>query len=193
MIPTTARFDNYFNKFYFLHETVFKTGHYGDPKFAITENVSGDHGGLTKFGIDQASHPSVDIASLTLADAESITYLKYWLPVHADHLPPGYGEVLCDIKVNGGNGPLMLQQALNEVRPLTAQLTEDGIIGVQTLTAMREEGKAGLLALLADRERRYHDLAKKPRQAQFLDGWINRNNDLREFALECWHKGESSV
>jgi len=193
MIPTTPRFDRYFKEFYLPHETVFKRGHFNDYNYAISENETGDSGGLTKFGIDQRSHPSIDIEKLTLADAESITYLEDWLAVHAEIMPPGYGEALCDIKVNGGNGAKMLQCGLNEILPVNEQLTVDGIIGIRTLNAARTEGKAGLLALLAYREAYYREIAKQPSKTRFLAGWLNRNNDLKTFALECWHKGESSV
>ncbi|MDZ4287813.1 MAG: hypothetical protein U0984_07635, partial [Prosthecobacter sp.] len=51
------------------HETVFKRGHHGDYAQAIAENVSGDPGGVTKFGIDQRSHPNLDIVNLSLIEA----------------------------------------------------------------------------------------------------------------------------
>ena len=99
-------------------------------------------------------------------------------------MPPGYGEVLFDIKVNGGNGPRMLQQALNTLFQKNWQLTEDGIIGMKTLQAMEDEGKAGLIAFLHAREIRYRELAQeKPAMAKFLDGWLARNRDLKTFVL----------
>lgn len=53
-----ARFDK-FIKFVFTHENVL-----GKDGKVVPENVAGDNGGLTKYGIDQASHPGVDIAGL---------------------------------------------------------------------------------------------------------------------------------
>ena len=58
-LPTgDARFDK-FIKFVFTHENVL-----GKDGKVVPENVAGDNGGLTKYGIDQASHPGVDIAGL---------------------------------------------------------------------------------------------------------------------------------
>jgi lysozyme family protein len=165
-------------------ETVFAKGHDGDFAFAIAEHDPDDPGGLTKFGIDQRSHQSVDIKALTLEQAKQIYFSSYWLPCGADHMPPGYGEVLFDIKVNGGNGPRMLQQALNKLLPDNEKLTVDGIIGARTLQAMNDEGKAGLLVFLQLRENRYRELAReKPQMAKFLNGWLARNRDLKIFVL----------
>jgi lysozyme family protein len=49
---------------------VFKDGHDGDFAFAIAERDPDDPGGLTKFGIDQRSHPTVDINALRLEQAK---------------------------------------------------------------------------------------------------------------------------
>jgi lysozyme family protein len=185
---STARFDRYFRDFYLPHETVFARGHSGDYAYARSENVDGDAGGLTKFGIDQRSHPKVDIERLTLDQAERITFLEDWCGVCAEQLPAGWGEALTDIKVNGGHGAVMAQEALNSILPPAEQLTVDGVIGLHTHAAMEQEGKAGLLALLACRESYYRELAKrKPSNAKFLEGWLNRNNDLRAFVLQCLH------
>lgn len=42
--------------------------------------VRNDKGGLTKFGISQASHPTLDIASLTVEQAIPIYSGEYWAP-----------------------------------------------------------------------------------------------------------------
>ena len=183
MVTTTPRFEKAV-KFVLDHETVFKPrSKWGDYDFATWENDPDDPGGLTKFGIDQCSHPSVNIKALTLEQAKKIYFLEYWLPTGAEHLPPGYGEVLFDIKVNGGDGPTMLQHALNVPLPKDRQLTVDGVIGLRTHQAMLDEGKAGLLEFLRQREARYRELAQKPNLAKFLDGWLERNRDLKSFAL----------
>lgn len=183
MVTTTPRFDRAV-KFVLDHETVFNPrSKWGDYDFATWENDPDDPGGLTKFGIDQRSHPSVNIKALSLDTANQIYFLEDWLPTGAEHLPAGYGEVLFDIHVNGGNGPVMLQEALNVLLPKDRQLVMDGVIGLRTHQAMLDEGKAGLLEFLHQREARYRELAQKPRLAKFLDGWLQRNNDLKTFAL----------
>lgn len=161
-------------------ETVFKKGHYGDFNYAITENVPGDAGGLTKFGIDQRSHPSTNIASLTLPQAKEIYFWQYWVPSGAESLPAGYGEVLFDIKVNGGDGPRMAQKGLNK---LGAKLVVDGKLGPMTVAAMKKYGDAGIRELLVLRQNRYNILARKPSRAKFLAGWTNRNTALARQVL----------
>lgn len=160
------------------HECAFRRGHDGDMAFVTWENVDGDAGGVTKYGIDQRSHPQTDIKNLTLAQAQEIYWFKYWLPSLADHMPPGYGEVLCDIRVNGGDGPKMLQRALNLH---DAGLTVDGVLGPKSVTAIIDLGEHGLKSFLEMRQVRYDRLADKPVLRKFLKGWTARNNDLAKF------------
>jgi hypothetical protein len=54
------------------HEEEFARGYWGDERFVVVENVPGDDGGLTKYGIDEESHPDVDIANLTRDQAIAI-------------------------------------------------------------------------------------------------------------------------
>lgn len=162
------------------HETVFAPGHYGDYNFAVPECVPGDRGGLTKFGIDQRSHPSVNIRELTFDQAVMIYLHDYWLPCRAEEFPPGYGEVIFDIRVNGGNGPRLLQEAMASVGCYIG--AADGIIGPKTKAAMAQAGTGGLKEFLLKRRERYINLAENdPSDAQFLDGWLNRNHDLAKF------------
>lgn len=157
------------------HETEFRAGHYGNLNFARAEHDPNDPGGTTKFGIDQRSHPGVDIENLTLDQAKQI-YWREWLQVGAEDMPSGYGEVLFDIHVNGGDGPKMLQRALASVGAYKGAI--DGQIGPMTRAAMLAAGNDGLAALLRQRQRRYDTLARQPRFRSFIDGWTNRNDDL---------------
>jgi lysozyme family protein len=167
-------------------ECVYEKGHHGDLRRVVWENVSGDRGGVTKFGIDQRSHPELDIKNLTLEQATEVYFEDYWVKSDAENLPAGYGEVLFDIKVNGGNGPLMAQQALNKVRVRhrlldLPVLQEDGVLGPRTRRNMEEMGEAGLRQLLKERQARYDRLALKPELKKFHKGWTNRNEALARF------------
>lgn len=157
-------------------ETVFQPGHFGDYRFAMAEKVKGDAGGTTKFGIDQRSHRSVKIEDLTPNDALDIYESSYWVPSLAPICPPGYGEIVCDVKVNGGRSWLIVQRGLNRLK---AGLVQDGLFGRKTLQAMKTIGHEGLSAVLDEREAYYHRLAENPRMTKFLQGWVNRNNSLR--------------
>lgn len=167
-------------------ECVYAPGKQGDLRHAVWENVSGDGGGVTKYGIDQRSHPRLDIKRLTLEEATEIYFQEYWVKSEAESMPAGYGEVLFDIKVNGGNGPLLLQQALNKVRVQQKLLDlpvlhEDGDIGPNTRRNMEEMGGAGLRQFLRERQARYDRLALKPGLKKFHAGWTNRNEALARF------------
>lgn len=173
----SQRFENAL-KFVLDHETVFKKGHWGDYDYVTWENVSGDKGGVTKYGVDQRSHPKLGIKHLTLDQAKEVYYNDYWTKSKAEQMPDGYGEVLFDIRVNGGDGPRMLQNALNEGG---ADLTVDGILGPKSVAEMQKQGKKGLKRFLQKRQQRYNTLARQTSLRKFLDGWTNRNNDLAKF------------
>jgi len=167
-------------EFVLRHETEYARGHYGDMAFAIAENVSGDAGGLTKFGIDQRSHPNVNVAELTREVATDIYYHAYWLPSHAEEMPLGIGEVLFDIKVNGGNGMKWLQESLNHIGIPCAI---DGIFGPATKSATQKAGTEALKALCKRREQHFRAIVDAhPLQSKFLKGWIVRASDCETFA-----------
>jgi lysozyme family protein len=168
-------------------ETEFAIGHYGDYDHVRTENVANDAGGLTKFGVDQTSHPGVDIANLTLKQALVIYYKGDWTRSGAETMPPGYGPVLCDIHVNGGNGPVMLQEALNT---LGAGLHVDGQLGHASHAAMVKYGDAGVRAFIARRDVRYDYLGEHGK-AKFLQGWLDRDRNLLA-ALGLAHPAQSA-
>src|ERR1700679_343274 len=95
-------FDNFVNDFIYPHENAYAPGHDGDPNFVITEDVPGDSGGLTKYGVDASSHPGVDIAGLTASSAELI----YWQDMCAgqsQRLPGRLTYYHFDCEVNLGS------------------------------------------------------------------------------------------
>src|SRR5438045_9670795 len=70
----------------------------------IAEDDPDDPGGLTKYGIDQRSHPNVEIQSLTADEAKDIYYNDYYLGSGADKLPDGIRTLLLDGRVNDAHG-----------------------------------------------------------------------------------------
>jgi len=166
-------------KFLIEHETVYVKGYYGDLSHAVTENVKGDDGGLTKFGIDFRSHPDEDIANLTYARAVEIYKDEYWDKSHAEKLPWPLNLVQVDGAVNTGVGQQtkFLQRVVG--------VDDDGAFGPRTLAATLDavnESSARLIALevINMRQKFYKDLAfEKPEKEKFLDGWLNRLSDLR--------------
>jgi hypothetical protein len=63
---------------YVSFETAYKQlmERWEDPHYSGI--VTTDAGGVTKYGISENSHPSLDIRSLTLVQAKSITEADYW-------------------------------------------------------------------------------------------------------------------
>ena len=50
----------------------------------------------TKYGVSAAAYPALDIANLTLADAEAIYRRDYWDKIAGDSLPPPVALVVFD-------------------------------------------------------------------------------------------------
>lgn len=145
---TSTRFSN-FMPFIFRWECV------RDRKGnVISENDPDDPGGLTKYGIDQRSHPRVNIRALTESQARDIYWNEYWLSNKCGEMPPGLGEVHFNACVNTGAGrarKLMIASGGNWERYI-------------------DEQEAFYRRLAASRS----ILAK------FLKGWLNRTSDLRK-------------
>jgi lysozyme family protein len=151
-------------------ETVFDRK--GNP---VAENDPDDPGGMTKFGIDQRSHPHLDIRKLTKPDAVSIYHRDYWLPLRCHELPAPVGEILFDIGVN--NGKARAAQWLQE----TLGVAVDGFIGPITIRAATSAVAQALAAKLLARRATFSRTIAKGRKAKFLKGWLNRNSALRDF------------
>ncbi|MES2706386.1 MAG: glycosyl hydrolase 108 family protein [Verrucomicrobiota bacterium] len=140
----------------------------------VFENVPGDPGGATKYGIDQRSHPGVNIRALTKDQAKAIYRSDYWLPVSADKLPPRIAWAVMDCAVNCGKSRAAkwLQMALG--------VKQDGVIGPKTLHAAAQYSDLHVAAdVLLLRDLHYRELGKTARFSKFLKGWINRNKSLR--------------
>jgi len=145
-----------------------------------TEHDPDDPGGATKYGIDQRSHPQVEVAGLTEDSARAI-YFAEWVQAQAEALPARIGELIFDIRVNGGPGAVWLQRFLG--------VNADGFLGPKTLAAARAldaAGRAGAIkAICLQRDARFHRLAEtNPRLGRFLNGWLARSARVRAFCLE---------
>lgn len=170
-------FDSAVN-FVLVRETVFEKGHHGDWDKAISTNHSKDKGGLTKFGIDQRSHPKVNIESLTVESAKEIYRKEYWKGIKGDELPNHFDLAAFDIAVNNGvhTAGQLLQKCLG--RLYLGQI--DGIIGPRTIQAAKKATRENLVYLIHLRQQHYDKIVRNnPSQKVFADGWRNRNNALK--------------
>lgn len=139
-------------------------------------NDPNDPGGETNFGISKRSYPGEDIAGMTSERATEIYYRDYWQAVRGDELPFPIALVLFDCAVNQGvkTSIRFLQSAL--------KLTEDGVIGTQTLEAASQGDAKGLAGrFLRRRVIGYSTLAGWER---YRASWVQRCFDAHRVAIE---------
>jgi lysozyme family protein len=176
--------DNFASSLGFVlrHECAYAPGHEGDLNYVVCEDVPGDTGGLTKFGIDAASHPGIDIRGLTFELASAIYHDGEWTECRCDALPSGVDTVVFDCAVNNGAAvsAILLQRA---VIACGYGIVVDGKIGPQTVRAATLANGPDLKGrLLQLRRQRYTDIVlHNPADAKFLQGWLNRVDDLERF------------
>lgn len=155
-------------------EEAFKTviGHEGGYV-----NNPNDKGGETKYGISKRSYPSLDIKNLTLDHAKYLYYNDYWVKNKCNIISTYYtAEKLFDLSVNMGckQAAIVLQRALRSV--LGKELTEDGIVGLNTTNTLLKAPEDRLITALRSEAAGFYRLIvqKDPTQKEFLNGWLNR-------------------
>ncbi len=142
-----------------------------------------DPGGATNMGITQATYSawlgrpvSVDeVRALPKIIAGQIYKANYWDAINGNELPAGVDLMVFDFGVNAGTATSAkrLQGFLN--------ITQDGIIGPQTLDAVKNYEPALLIKWLgASQQTYYHQLG----MPEFLDGWMARTKKRTTRALE---------
>jgi lysozyme family protein len=142
-----------------------------------------DPGGRTNFGITQATYDSWlkdhgalhrSVEHISQFEVKCIYQKGYWDPVHAHYLAAPLALVMFDTAVNFGVEGAMekLQAALGV--PLTGTWT------VATSEAVHKCDQAEVAQKICELriQHRYARVKKKPSQAKFLHGWLNRDNDL---------------
>jgi len=145
-------------------------------------NDPDDPGGLTKYGISRAAHPSVDVAALTEEEAKVIYFAEYWTTARCNELPEPLSQALFDFAVNAG--PARAVFALQTVlKLLGADIKEDGWIGQRTIEAAWTVGAMDAARMLqAARGGYYLGLrAAAPKNKKYLGGWLARVHSLARF------------
>lgn len=139
-----------------------------------------DRGGETKFGVAKNANPDLDITNLTWEGAKAVYYDRYWVAGMCDQLDARVGILHFDGCVNHGvvRSKKFLQRAVGVV--------EDGIIGKVTLAAIQTMDPIDLCNKICDiREQFYRDIvARNPSQSRFLNGWLRRISEMREFSTD---------
>ena len=150
-------------------------------------NNPADRGGATNYGITQRtyddyrkSHPQAlaDVKDITSMEVRDIYYLNYWLTSQCDLAGYPLNLALFDWAVNSGPSRAVkgVQEALG--------LKIDGIAGKITIQAISNCDTVGTAKKLCDlREKFCWDIVRKDQtQKVFIQGWVNRINDLRRVA-----------
>jgi lysozyme family protein len=148
-----------------------------------TADNPGDPGGLTRFGVTQATltrwlkRPAAraEVLALTRETASAIYRRFYWEAIGGDALPPGVDMALFDFAVH--SGPATAIRALQQLLKLKA----DGVIGPLTLAALGRADPALVVGGLCDA--RLGLFRRLPGFSRFARGWTSRVETLRRAAL----------
>lgn len=127
-------------------------------------NNPNDKGGATNKGITQETYNNwlisqgkfrKDVKFISQQEVEEIYYKNYWLKAGCDKMSKVFAVICFDTAVNMGVG--RVKEFLQAARWTDPQ------------------------KFLAAREQKYREFAKYGNQKIFLNGWLNRLNDLRNF------------
>lgn len=154
-------------------------------KFEGSEFVNDpdDLGGATRYGITQTTYnrfrtgkPARSVAEISANEISEIYFKMYWLPSGCTQLPTPLSQVMFDTAVQFGVG-----DAVRMLQFLVGT-TPDGIFGRLTLNAIIQTGtKANFLAramVVMRKLRRHERVLENAKQKKFLQGWLNRDNQL---------------
>ena len=136
-----------------------------------------DPGGATRWGITErvarANGYTGDMQNFPVEQAQQIAKASYWDPYQCDQFDPRIGFQVFDAAYNGGHPAQWLQQAVG--------VTADGVIGAQTVAAVRAADPLRVVMLFnASRILYYTGLGAWD---SFGKGWTNRiANNLRRAA-----------
>jgi lysozyme family protein len=169
-------------KFILDHECEFYSG----TQNIRPEKVSGDSGGLTFAGIDQASHPGFPFDYPTPAAIVDVYWNRYWLASRAPDLAWPVGEVTANFAVNMGLGRAawLLQTAINQI-PGGGSCRVDRDIGPKTIEASKLEDPRKLADIIEDQaDLAYRGIAANPTRKKFLAGWLRRDDELEQWWMK---------
>lgn len=150
-----------------------------------------DPGGRTNMGITHSVYdayrkekglPIRDVSLIEMWEVQDIYREKYWKASKADTMVNSLAIVHFDTAVNFGvNGAVMfLQEAFG-----FSGGAVDGKFGSDTTKALQaNNNKATALKIVDGRIAYRHERVRKnPGQKVFLEGWLNRDNDLKKFIV----------
>ncbi len=154
--------------FILRHETEYNA----DGVSVKVEHDKKDPGGTTKYGIDQRSHPHINIETLSLDQAKRIYFDGEWTQCRCSELQPPWDLAVLDTAVNVGShrAILWLQEAVG--------VKADGFIGPKTIAAVNAS-TAGEFSDFINRRKHYYETeVKTVLRLRYLKGWLARVADL---------------
>jgi lysozyme family protein len=141
-------------------------------------NDPDDPGGETNWGISKRAYRKVDIKNLTKEDAKAIYKKDYWDNFKVGKLPPNLRYIYFDMCINMGsrNAGKVLQRAANAKNPALAKIKIDGMVGPNTIKAVKRVEKS---RLRSERVLYYARIViKKPVQHKYWYGWFKRSLEV---------------
>lgn len=163
----------------------------------VCEDVPGDRGGATKWGITIGRLADVrkvrepkrgtaafdklkaDLFAMTEDEIKDIYRTCYWDAVRGDELPPGVDLAVADFGVNSGPG-----RAVQKLRVLCG-IPSGTSVDERTLFEVKRFPALDLINLYCDERARFLNgiVASNPSQRKFLNGWLSRVGEVRRAAL----------
>ena len=150
-----------------------------------------DRGGTTKHGVTQpvfddwramTGGPRESVLVLEKPEAYALFYNMFWRTTGASNLPDGLDFAVFQAGVNIGDrmAVILLQRILG--------VTADGIVGPQTLAAVKTWPLDSLIATFLQSQKDYYDkvIARHPTQVSNFDGWMNRVDNSLAFIKAHW-------
>ena len=142
-----------------------------------TEHDPHDPGGTTRFGIDQRSHPDVDVENLTLEQAKQIYFENEWAACRCAELPAPWDLAVFDAAVNVGahRAITWMQKAVGVVA--------DGFIGPKTIKAVNTATVGDYADFIDLRKDYYKTKVRTSLRIRYLKGWLARVADVESAAV----------
>ncbi len=161
-------------------------------RFLAAEGAFDDNGdGFADYDLDMDGDiDGRDVRLITIDQAGYLYHRFFWTALECESFPEPIGEMLFDQGVNGGATAArkLLQRAINACFARTGYslIEVDGKIGPETRGALDKvlaNGWLGMDAFVeafreAARDRYRAIVRRYPKQKRFLNGWLNRADEL---------------
>ena len=147
-------------------------------------NHPADLGGLTNYGITQQTYSVWKgrkrncVSQISLEEAKQLYWEEYWQAAKCDQLILPLAIVHFDTAVNFG-----VKGSIQFLQEAIGGLTIDGIFGSETQAALLEKNNFETAQLIVKNRIKYRHKRVQQNSSQrvFLEGWLNRDNDLLNF------------